>query len=137
MIDKFNFFFSRNKQRVKHIPVIGRRSGGDEIVDHRASTRRQRFVIFFFFLVKRRSVFESSCSLCFHTRESLTDERVKLLYYFFWWKGNFIKFLKQKPIFPLFILILSSFKWTRKKMNQNKFLFYLFIYFYSGKTFRD
>ena len=89
MIDKFNFFFSRNKQRVKHIPVIGRRSGEDEIVDHRASTRCQRFVIFFFFLVKRRSVFESSRSLCFHTRESLTDERVKLLYFFFLVKGKF------------------------------------------------
>ena len=70
MIEKFKkFFISGNKQRVKHIPVIGRRSGGDEIADHRASARR------------RRSVFEFSRSLRFHRererereRESLTDE---------------------------------------------------------------
>ena len=34
------FFFLGNKQRVKHIPVIERRSGGDEIADHYASACR-------------------------------------------------------------------------------------------------
>ena len=89
MIEKFNFFFSGNKQRVKHIPIIGRRSGGDEIADHHASARRRIFLFFFFLGVKRRSVFEFSRSLRFHTKESLTDERVKLLYIFFLVKAKF------------------------------------------------
>ena len=58
MIDKFNFVFSGNKQRVEHIPVIGRRRDGDENVDHCALARNWR------------SVFEFSRSLHFHT-ESL------------------------------------------------------------------
>ena len=127
MIDKFNFFFSGNKQRVKHIPIIRRRSGKDEIANHRASIHRQRSIyiyIFFFFGVKWRSVFEFSHSLRFHTRKSLTDERVKLFYYYFWWNGNFIKILKRKPILTLFILTLSSFKWTQKKLNKNKLVFF-------------
>ena len=88
MIDKFNFFFSGNKQRVKHIPIIRRRSGRDEIANHHASIHRQRSIyiyiyIYFFFGVKWRSVFEFSHSLRFHTRKSLTDERVNLFYHFF------------------------------------------------------
>ena len=44
---QIQFFFSGNKQRVKRIPVIGQRSGGDEITDHRASTYRPRSVFEF------------------------------------------------------------------------------------------